>query len=428
MGLNIYDYIYLITGLFGAYVIYIYMSVFFDTRKTTIRFEFISYIIYFLIISIIYFRFNIPILNLVTNIILYFLLSFNYKTSFKNRIISVFFIYIILLSIETVVALISGYIYPSIFHENPHYYSIRGMVSIKIISYSVGLILGNFKNIKKGLNIPTIYWISIFLIPLGSLYIYLTILRTYTLEKLNIIGIVIVLFSINIITFYLYDTLKKYYNERIEKIALEDQNKYYQGQINTINNSYKTMRSLRHDIKNYLVVLKSYVEKNEKQKAVTYISSIVNDITNEAKERSNTGNVDIDSILNYKLEEAESKGISISAKAKVPDILNIHSLDIVVILGNLLDNAIEACSKVENDKKIDIIIRYSKNVLFIFTSNTYDGTVQYENGKIVTTKKDSHNHGIGLNNIDTVLSKYSGTMAINHTKDTFNVDIILYID
>lgn len=427
MGLSIGDYIYMITGAFGVYITYRYMRVFFDDRRTNNKVELTSYIIYFLLMTIIYFSFNIPILNLVSNILSYFILSFNYKSSIKKRIVSVMLIYMIYTSIETIVALLSGYFYPSIFVRNPHYYSILGMVSIRIIYFIVVLILGSFKNIKKGVDIPSSYWISIFLMPLGSLFIFLILLQNYILHIFSIVGSIIILFSMNIIAFYLYDNLNRLFQDKIEKIALEDQNKYYQVQIETINESHKNIKALRHDMRNYLAVLRSYIEMDEKENAINYISKI-KDIDNGTKEFSSTGNMDIDSILNYKLNEAESKGIEISIKLTVPPKLNVESLDIVVILGNLLDNSIEACSKMENDKRIDIRITYKKEALFIFISNTYNGFVKYEGGKIKTIKKDSENHGIGLNNIEEILKKYNGVMKINHEENNFTVEIVMHID
>ena len=282
MGLNINDYVYLVTGLFGAYITYRYMMVFFDHRRTSSKVELISYMLYFILITIIYFNFNIPVLNLVSNILLYFILSYNYRASLRKRIISTILIYMIFAAVETVFVLLSGYIYPSVFTRNPYYSSIWGMFAIKIISFIVVLLLGNFKNMRKGVDIPYIYWVSIFLMPLGSMFILLILLQNYSLHKLSIIGSITVLFSINISAFYLYDSLNKLFQDEIEKIALEEQNKYYQVQIETINKSNKNVKKLRHDISNHLAALKSYIDKGEIERASAYISEI-KDITANKK-------------------------------------------------------------------------------------------------------------------------------------------------
>ena len=97
-----------------------------------------------------------------------------------------------------------------------------------------------------------------------------------------------------------------------------------------------------------------------------------------------------------------------------------------MILGNLLDNAIEASSKVENNRTIDIRIKYKNDILFIYVNNSFDGSIVYEGEKIKTTKKNKENHGIGLNNIEKILKKYDGTMKVYHTENRFHVDILMY--
>lgn len=427
MALDIHDYIYLITGIFGTYTTYKFMEVFFDTSEANNKIEFFSYIMQYIIVSTLFLTLNIPIVTLLANISLYFVITFNYKSTLKDRIISTIFIYMILIAIESIIVLLSGYLDFSIFSKNPQYSSIMGLVIIKIISYIVALTMGGYKDIKKGIDIPTIYWLSIFLIPLGSLYITIILLESLNLNIYGIVSCIIILFSINIIAFYLYDALNKAFKDKIEKLALEEQNKYYQRQIEIINSSYENIKSLRHDMKNYLISLKGYIEKEEKEKTIDYILKFHNGLY-ERKEFSRSGNMEIDSILNYKLQEARSKGILISLESKIPSNINASPLDMVVILGNLLDNAIEASSKVENDRRIDIGIKYKNNILFIFISNTFNGSIIYEGDKIKTIKEDKENHGIGLNNIENILKKYNGTMKIYHTENNFNVDILMYID
>jgi len=111
MNLDIYDYVYLITSIFRTYTTYKFMDVFFDTSDTNKKIEFFSYMLYFVVISFLYLAINIPIVTLISNISLYFALTFNYKSSIKNRIISIMTIYMILMSIESIIVLLSGFVY-----------------------------------------------------------------------------------------------------------------------------------------------------------------------------------------------------------------------------------------------------------------------------------------------------------------------------
>lgn len=106
----------------------------------------------------------------------------------------------------------------------------------------------------------------------------------------------------------------------------------------------------------------------------------------------------------------------------------VHKFVSSYLVPILLDNAIDAASKVEDQRKIDIIIRYTKDTLFIHIKNTFNGYVFYEKNKIITSKEDRKNHGIGLNNIENILKKYNGVMEIDHNDNEFAVDIMMYIN
>ncbi|MGO1468492.1 MAG: sensor histidine kinase [Tissierella sp.] len=232
---------------------------------------------------------------------------------------------------------------------------------------------------------------------------------------------------LNIFVFYLYDALTKFFEEKIEKTMLKEQNKYYKKQLGIMNTTNENTRAFNHDLANHLAIVRGYIQINEDEKACNYIDKMTKSVYT-VKEFSNSGNIDIDSILNHKLYEASKKEIAISLEVKVPISINIASFDIVVILGNLLDNAIEATSKSENDKWIDIIIIYKEEILFINIKNTFIGSVYYEKDKIQTSKKDIENHGIGLNNIEKILKRYDGVMDIDHDDNEFEVEITMYID
>ncbi|OLS02078.1 sensor histidine kinase [Tissierella creatinophila] len=428
MTLNTYDFAYLISNMFSTYIICKFMAIFFDRSKVNKRIEFLSYSIYFIIVSLIYLTVNIPIVNLVVNIILFFALTFNYKSSMKNRIFSLIFIYLTLMVIESIVAVILVHGYKSISSVNSRNTSIIGMISVNIISYIFVLLIGNYNDMKRGINIPNIYWISICFIPLGSLYIIIAFLQEFDYNAYSIIASMLILFTINIFVFHLYNVLNKVFEQMIERTILKEQNKYYKDQLEIMDTNNKNAKSFNHDLRNHLSIIRGYIQIEECQKACMYIDEMIknNYTIKTIKEFSNSGNIDIDNILNYKLYEASKKDICVSLEIKIPSDINISSFDIVVILGNLLDNAIEATSKVENNKKIDIIIIYEKEIIFINIKNTFNGSILYEKGKILTSKKDRKSHGIGLSNVKSILKKYNGIMDIDYTDNEFCIDIILH--
>lgn len=425
--MNSYDYVFLISNILGTYTVFKFICIFFERTKEKSKLEIPSYIAYFLVSNYAHLIIHVPIITFIINIISFFLLTFNYSASMKRRIISTVYMYVILMSVEVVIVLLSGYIDLSVFNEDSQYSSIAGIISIKLFSYITVLIIQYYKNIKKGIDVPNSYWFSLFIIPFGTLYVAFQILENTRIPNYHIVISISILLIIDIVAFYLYDVLNSVYEDKIEKALLKQQNNYYHKQFDIMDNSYKNMKSVRHDIKNHLSILESYIRKNDAEKAINYIQNILNSSYGD-QELARSGNFDFDSILNYKLQNVKSNGIEAVVEAKIPQKINIESFDIAIIIGNLLDNAFEALSKLNNDKKINVRINYRKNTLYIHVNNTFDGTVFYEDNKLLSTHTDKENHGIGLKNIEKAIKKYNGTMEINHTNNNFMVDILLYID
>lgn len=427
MNISTYDLFYIITNIFDVYIIYKFMSAFFDRKNVNRRLEIISYTFYFFSITSVYLFLNIPIVTLLCNVTVLLLVSFNYKTSLKRRILAISLIYIILISIESIVALMFGFLDFSVFSKNDEFSSAAGMIIVKILLYIAALFINNYKNIKNKTVIPYSYWFAIFFIPLTSLFIILIIIEMASDSAFKVISVIVSLLFVNFFVFYLYDNLSVRQEERFEKLRLMQQNNYYQKQFELMKTSLKSTRSFKHDMKNHLAVLKLLVGKNEHNEALKHIEQMTDAIIT-AKEYAQSGNIIIDSILNFKLQEAEQHGISVSLELNIPEQLNITSFDMSVILGNLLDNAINACSKLEKEKRLDVKIKYKRGRLIIKISNTYNGDLNYRGNKLITSNEDKENHGMGIKNIKFALDKYSGEMEIEHTEDIFTVILLMYLN
>lgn len=427
MNISNINLFYIITNIFDVYIIYKFMSVFFNRKDANRKVEIISYALYYFIFTSLYLFLNIPIVTLISNIVLLFIVSFNYKTSLRRRILAIALIYIILISIESIVALIFGFLDFSILSQNSEFTSIARMTTVKILLYITALSIGNYKNIKDKSNILYSYWFAIFFIPLMSLFIILSIIEMATYNVYRIIFIIVNLLFINFFVFYLYDNISTQQKEKFEKLLISNQNTYYTKQLNLMKSSLESVRSFKHDMRNHLILLNSLVENNEYNEASKVISQITGaiDVKNEYAQ---SGNITVDSILNFKLQEAVNKGISVSLELNIPEKLNITPFDISVILGNLLDNAINASSKLEKDKRLDLKIDYKRGRLFINLSNTYTGILNYKGEKLTTSNRDKETHGIGIKNINAVLDKYDGVMEIEHKENIFTAIILLYLN
>jgi len=178
---------------------------------------------------------------------------------------------------------------------------------------------------------------------------------------------------------------------------------------------------------NHVSILYSLFENNDSEKLKEYLSELMEEKVIK-KEYAHSGNLVIDSILNFKLQEADSLGVHVTLELSVPEQLAVKSFDMTVILGNLLDNAIHACNRLPEDRKIiKSVIRYDKGRLIIDIKNQYSNTILYENGNIMTTNDDKKNHGIGLLNVRNAVEKYQGLLNIEHSDDIFSVTALLFV-
>ena len=184
--------------------------------------------------------------------------------------------------------------------------------------------------------------------------------------------------------------------------------------------------SLKHDIKNHIGAIGAFIQNNEMPKVLDYINQLEEHITFN-NTFIDSGNLVIDSILNYKLDFVKTIGAKIDLDILVPLDLDLKSFDMVVILGNLIDNAIEALNKIDKNKVFSLSIKYDLGILIINCKNTFDGDISIKNGKLVTSKIDIKNHGLGLKNIESVLGNYNGAMEYSYDENIFMVDILMYM-
>lgn len=417
---------YLIVNLVRTFIIYFYFDEIFKKQIKSKKYLILTYIFYYLLVTFIYLCINNPILTLITNILGIFSITLNYNSSIQRKIYFSAFLMIIFMSIEGIVMLLDKNANINLLMDN-FYISTYKNVFIQIMSFVIIKLILRCKNINYT-NIKTekynLYFASISIL---TTCIILTMFLSNKLGNLEIFIYTTSILLINMISLYMYDKLIQLFNENLKNNYLKVQSEYYEKNINILISHLKKTNSLKHDIRNHLLIVKSLSYKKEYSKLETYIESLTSDF-NIYYNTINTGNVVIDSILNCKRYEMELKNISNDMNINITPELNIiTNSDIVIILGNLIDNAIEATVKIDKEKrKIDLDINYEKGILIINIKNTYDGIISYKDNKIISSKNDSFSHGIGMCNVEEVIKKYNGTLNIDFNEDIFNVNLMFF--
>ncbi|WP_370774811.1 sensor histidine kinase [Holdemania massiliensis] len=212
--------------------------------------------------------------------------------------------------------------------------------------------------------------------------------------------------------------LRRSYEERM----MEYQNKILVQQMEEVNNIYQIMRGWRHDYHNHLQNLKAQLRMNQIPEAQAYLNELEQDLDDIYK-LVDSGNLNVDAILNSKLSMALKKDIALDYKATVPPKLKVTDLDLCVILGNLIDNAMEACETVESGRFIRLYIGVFKQQLYISLSNATSEVVRKLDEEYITHKRGNHGHGLKRINLE--VEKYGGYINRKNEPGIFVTEIML---
>ena len=209
--------------------------------------------------------------------------------------------------------------------------------------------------------------------------------------------------------------------KKIDRMLADARNAHYEA----IKKSSMETRRSRHDMKNHLIAMKELAMQERKEELIAYIDNIAEQIE-AAAPPYRSGNDIADVIIADKHAKAEKRGMELCISGDLAGV-DIETADLVTILSNILDNAIEAVSRLygknlpEEDKKIVLEFKKSANFLMIVQKNK--SMTKLVPGKIVSSK-NSPDHGFGINNIKRAVKKYGGEYHLNCTEaeDLFLVE------
>lgn len=411
-------------SFFNVYILHRFNRSFFGTCITPRYIELGSYFFIFLSNTIISLWINIPIVILLCNVIGYYLLTYNYQCDQKHRVFLPLIYICITTLAELIIFFLSTYTPIQISEINSYNFAF-GPVFSAILSYAIVKILIALKSSSAQIKLPLTHWLLLLVIPLVSFYLILLIMSFEDADPKTVALCCILALIINFVAFYFYEVVTAYAISKMEKQREEEKNRYYLRQLETMEAFSESMRSFRHDLKNHTITMQAYLKNKQYDALETYLSDTF--IEKALSEESiHCGNTVIDSILNFKIHEAGNKGITLEAKVSIPPQLHISDSDLTVILGNLLDNAIEAVEPLTEERVIQLTISYQKGNLILSVKNPYKGELLKKGDRWITSKKDKDLHGYGLSNVKHIVDKNGGTMRIQTEQQIFSVTMMLY--
>lgn len=241
------------------------------------------------------------------------------------------------------------------------------------------------------------------------------------LIKLLLICILCVIISVTL-TILL---LKLKYDRRLSDF----QDSLLKKQRDEVQNIYQTMRAWRHDYHNHIQSIKAMLAMKKFEELDAYLGTLEQDL-DSIDIAIRTGNVSLDAILSSKVSIARKNNIEVNCTAKVPGELKITDVHLCAIVGNLLDNAIEACEKIKSSgenafpqKFIRIYIGMFKEQLYISVSNSTNAKHRRRLNELVTSKLGEH--GFGLRRIDKIAEQYDGFVNRKNEPGIFATEVML---
>lgn len=405
----------IVANLFRIYIIYRFMRTFFGKPKVSARFEFLMYTIFFVLNTYLFLQYHTIWINVTNNLLGMGLLALMYTESWKR----IFFV-------STSVYLVN--MGCDIISTVPFAHYTDGQIANQIyFIITVFLILICELIIERWIGIKskneTDNSFPLILVPMCSISII--VLMTYIGKpmEVEIVIVSIGLLLVNFLILYLYNILSEALAQQYENKILNQKVQMYSNQLHMIIQSEDRVNTLRHDMKHHMNELKLLAMKKDSIGVQNYIDHMEEFIHNP-DEIIQSGNIEIDSLLNYMLKKAKDELLEVNVTVELEEEL-IHFFDINIILGNLLENAIEA-SKMTEEKILNGIFKYKKGIFKVKIENSYNGDLAQGVNGFLSTKMKKEEHGIGLKSVQKIVEKYNGVIQISAEK-RFCVNLILYM-
>lgn len=211
-------------------------------------------------------------------------------------------------------------------------------------------------------------------------------------------------------------------DKKTENFQSDLMNRHYEE----VENMYRTMRAWRHDYHNHIQAANSYLELKKYNELAVYLKQLDENLR-EIDQIIKTGNLMADAILNSKLALMREYCIRTEVTAHVPSNVKITDTELCVLLGNLLDNAIEACYQVTDDQNrfIKIYMDTLQDQFYISIINGMKGKAPKHGKLFKSTKQEEGMHGFGLMRVDRIIEKYGGFLDCQSEEDVFATEVLL---
>lgn len=273
-------------------------------------------------------------------------------------------------------------------------------------------------------------WLQFIVFPLFTIITIAVIIFAFPYveeeQQANVLyAIAIGMVAMNLVLYRLINSIvvreMKLHENKLFELQVKEQMETYRS----ISENYNKQKQKAHEFKNKILCIHALLKQHAYEKLEEYVEGIGEEMVQD-KNAFDTNHVIVNVILNTKYEEATKKQIAFAVQINNLADIWISDEDIVVLLSNLLNNAIEACEKCIGKKAIQMKFIAEEQEIILAVNNTYENAVVHENKEIKTSKEISpEEHGMGIKNIIKVVEKYDGSYNIEHSQNQFYFSIVI---
>jgi len=276
-------------------------------------------------------------------------------------------------------------------------------------------------------------WRYLWIIPFVYTISFAAFCFATTNNILSIWQYLLITFSVNFSAFIVYLLILKMIVHTEENAVLRESAKSTAMQLSFEEEQYKNLRknieeakAARHDLRHHLSVIKTLIKANDIENLNTYINQYMQSVPDNGKLMI-CENCAVNAIVQHYLELAGSQGIKTEVQIHIPQQISASSMDLCIVFGNLIENAIEACARMRpanSEKYIRISAKLQGKILGITVDNSFDGQINRINEKMISSKRNGE-AGIGISSIKAVVEKYHGHTVFTAAQNEFQASLML---
>jgi hypothetical protein len=372
---------------------------------------------------------NSAVLNITVSIFTFVMIALLFSGSLLNRLIFAVFLLIATIVSEFVVS------YAIAIFGNTSPYDVQ----FGTPEFAIGLMLSRVQfaiiarfisRIAENRRLPPINikrWIVFTALPIGNLLVLYNFLFQRSHTALDIFSSLVVM-TTAIAVLIVYGKILSDYEVEVKNRYLEELLSHLRYQYVMAEKSVELISKTKHDIKNLLLGFKTGIQSQNVENVKKHISKILDEI-DAYDGPAKSGNLVIDSIINYKFSIANENQIHFLTDMNIPNNLNLDSVVVCQIIGTALDNAIEATKKIEDAEKrvVEIIVKSGQGTLSIQIANSYVGSiVTNAKGGIMSSKRNHRSEGVGLQSIVGTVLENDGIYDVDYSGGRFHLSVILF--